>query len=114
MIVAFFVKMGWLFEVWGKGCGCCNGGGNGNAYCWGKVGYTLAGIDAYSMHKECRVDIVIDTKGTKVLRLGDERYSHKDSLSTLFSKVKSEVVARAMGNNMDESSMVDTGENPAC
>lgn len=37
-----------------------------------KVGYTLVVIEAYSMHKACRVDI--DTEGKKLLRFGVEKY----------------------------------------
>lgn len=43
------------------------------------------------MNKEYMVDIMVDTEGTKVPTLGKERYFHKDSSSTLGSKVNYEV-----------------------
>lgn len=57
-----------------------------------KMGYTLAGIKVYSMHKAYSVDILVDNEGTKVPGLGAKRYFHKDSPSTLGSKVNSEGV----------------------
>lgn len=52
-----------------------------------KVGYRLAGIEVYSMHKAYRVDVLVDTEGRKVVGLGAEIHFRKDSLSTVGSKV---------------------------
>lgn len=55
-----------------------------------KLGYTLAGIEAYLMHKACRVDI--DIEGMEVSGFEVERYFHKEFLSILGSIVNFEVV----------------------
>lgn len=91
MIFASSMKMGWYFEVGTRVMAIVMEVVMVVQIFGGKVGYTLARTEAYSMHKAYKVDIVIGIGGTTVPELGTERNSHQDSLSTLDSKVNYEV-----------------------